>query len=87
MEELDVTPVSPIVTALIDSYKDHIKTLQARVAQLEGNKTLTPVGPPLSMSPKPLLRNRLRTTSEMIAALEKQNGLNVNKEKPNEEVS
>lgn len=63
--ELDVTEVTPLLQALIDAYRAHIKTLEARILQLEGNRTLTPVGPPL---PPP--RPQLRTTSSIVKALE-----------------
>jgi hypothetical protein len=69
--------------ALIDSYKDHIETLKKRISELEGVRL---VGPPLRNSSTFTGKPVLRTTSQMIAELEKRSQLKFDREVKDEDV-
>lgn len=58
-----------LVQALIKAYEQHIETLKNRIKELESNKTLAPVGPPLDFV-NPPVRHQIRTTSELARLLE-----------------
>lgn len=67
----DEIPV--LVQAIIKAYESHIETLKNRIRELESNKTLAPVGPPIIEGPITggiITRPRITRTSELARMLE-----------------
>jgi hypothetical protein len=73
MEEIEVGGESELIMAL----RDHIETLKEEVARLRLRYEPLPLQVPTQTSPaqKPILRNRIRTSSALIEALERKTGV------------
>jgi hypothetical protein len=73
MEEIEVGGESELIMAL----RDHIETLKEEVARLRLRYEPIPLQTVDSphMQTKPILRNRIRTSSALIEALERKTGV------------